>query len=88
MTLEIHEEPKKDRLITLGKADQPIEPVADYYPPGATEPIVRPAHIPAPEPKEEPKEEPTGAKEEVKEELKVEVKAEAAAVKPKKAPSK
>ena len=25
------------------------EPVADYYPPGATEPIVRPDHVPAPE---------------------------------------
>ena len=41
------------------------EPVADYYPPGATEPIVRPAHIPPPE-----------ASAEVKEELKAEVDAE------------
>jgi len=29
----------------MGKGD---EPVADYYPPGTTEPIVRPANIPDP----------------------------------------
>lgn len=91
MGLEIHEEPKKDRIITMGQADKPVEPVADYYPPGATEPIVRPAHIPAPEPKPEPVKEPE-VKEEVKEELKEEVKAEAKAevaeTKPKKIQSK
>jgi hypothetical protein len=57
-------------VITMGK-----QPVADYYPPGATEPIVRPDNVPAePEPegvitgdektapvKKEPAKEPTKA---------------------------
>jgi hypothetical protein len=51
MPFTIHKEPDKDRRIVMGKAD---EPVADYYPPGATEPIVRPADVPAPEPDAEP----------------------------------
>lgn len=54
MPFTIHREPEKDKVITMGQADQPV---ADYYPPGATEPIVRPAHIPAPEPTPEVKEE-------------------------------
>jgi hypothetical protein len=46
MPLIINYVPKhEDKVITMGKKD---EPVADYYPPGATEPQVRPAHIPPP----------------------------------------
>jgi hypothetical protein len=53
MPLTIHELPKqKDKVITMGKAN---EPVADYYPPGVTEPQVRPADVPAPEKPAEPK---------------------------------
>lgn len=46
MPLTIDWLPKhEDKVITMGK-----QPVADYYPPGATEPIVRPPGIPAPAP--------------------------------------
>ena len=42
MPLEINWLPKQeDKEIIMGK-----QPVADYYPPGATEPIVRPADVP------------------------------------------
>jgi hypothetical protein len=44
MPLIINRLPKQeDKEIVMGK-----QPVADYYPPGATEPIVRPANVPAP----------------------------------------
>jgi hypothetical protein len=44
MPLIINELPKRENeVIHMGK-----QPVADYYPPGATEPIVRPADIPPP----------------------------------------
>jgi hypothetical protein len=42
MPLTINYAKHEDKVITMGKQ------VADYYPPGATEPIVRPAHIPPP----------------------------------------
>jgi hypothetical protein len=43
MPLTINWIPKhEDKVITMGKEK------ADYYPPGATEPIVRPAHIAPP----------------------------------------
>ena len=52
MPFTIHREAPKVKLITLGQADKEIEmgkePVADYYPPGATEPIVRPDNVPEP----------------------------------------
>lgn len=45
MPLIIHELPKKeDKEIIMGK-----QPKADYYPPGATEPQVRPDNVPAEE---------------------------------------
>ena len=51
MPLIINELPKReDKVITMGK-----QPEADYYPPGATEPQVRPADVS--EPEEEPEEE-------------------------------
>lgn len=44
MPLIINELPKQQpKEIRMGK-----QPVADYYPPGATEPQVRPANVPAP----------------------------------------
>jgi hypothetical protein len=50
MPLIINWLPKvQDKVIVMGK-----QPVADYYPPGATEPIVRPDNIPAPEAEPEP----------------------------------
>lgn len=52
MTFTIHEEAPKTKLVTMGQADKEIEmakePVRDYYPPGVTEPIVRPDNIPDP----------------------------------------
>lgn len=45
MPLTIKYLPKQeDKVITMGKE----KAKADYYPPGATEPQVRPAHIPPP----------------------------------------
>lgn len=85
MTFTIHKEAPKDKLVTMGKADKELEmtkekePVADYYPPGTTEPIVRPDNVPDPAAKtgvdvvsEEPadKQGPVGAKGEPKEEPK------------------
>lgn len=51
--LIIHREAPKAQLVTMGQANKEIKtmadkPKADYYPPGATEPIVRPANIPDP----------------------------------------
>jgi hypothetical protein len=44
MPLTVNWLPKQeDKEIIMGK-----QPVADYYPPGATEPIVRPPDVPAP----------------------------------------
>jgi len=44
MPLVVNWKPKQqNKEIVMGK-----QPVADYYPPGATEPIVRPADVPAP----------------------------------------
>ena len=44
MPLVINYVPKhEDKEIVMGKKE-----VADYYPPGATEPIVRPSHIAPP----------------------------------------
>ena len=43
MPLVINYAKRDDKEIIMGK-----QPVADYYPPGATEPIVRPANVPAP----------------------------------------
>lgn len=50
MTFTIHREAPKAKLVTMGQGEKEMgkEPVADYYPPGTTEPIVRPAHIPDP----------------------------------------
>lgn len=50
VTFTIHKEAPKTKIITTGQGDRDMgkEPVADYYPPGATEPIVRPSHIPDP----------------------------------------
>jgi len=44
MPLIINHVKQEDKVIVMGKKEE----VADYYPPGATEPIVRPADVPPP----------------------------------------
>lgn len=74
MPLIINKLPKhEDKVIIMGQASKSV---ADYYPPGATEPIVRPASVPPAvekesEPDPEPEQQPVEQVEEQPKEVEV-----------------